>query len=87
MVYLFDRIARRGVYLFDRIARRGVYLFDRGNFPVSLAPVDKPLGKIAAGSPRSGLRGWSRTRGETPGAALAILAAETGRTSGLAGLD
>ena len=30
MVYLFDRISRRGVYLFDRISRRGVYLFDRG---------------------------------------------------------
>ena len=30
MVYLFDRILRRGVYLFDRILRRGVYLFDRG---------------------------------------------------------
>ena len=30
VVYLFDRISRRGVYLFDRISRRGVYLFDRG---------------------------------------------------------
>ena len=87
MVYLFDRILRRGVYCLTVFCGGECTCLTVENLPVSLAPVDKPLGKIAAGSPRSGLRGWSRTRGETPGAALAILAAETGRTSGLAGLD